>query len=118
MPSTDQMPLKVLDSLSVPHELAASPFHKTSSMDYFVKHFKEITKTEITLKENAYDSVITDSIKKMYWGKSYIETTNNASVDGLLLNYAIINDNNIVLRNNIRIGQPAKDVFEILKVGV
>lgn len=52
----------------------------------------------------------------MFWGKSYIETTSNISSKRLFLNYAIINDNNIVLRNNIRIGQTIKEVFAELKI--
>lgn len=104
------VPVK-LDSLSVPHELANSPFHKTSSIDYFKKHFKEVTKTEVTLKTNEQDDAITDTIKKLYWGKSYIETINNVSINRILLNYAILNDNNVVLKNNIRIGQTVQEVF-------
>ncbi len=113
--SESQVPI-ILDSLSIGHELANAPFHNTSNIDYFKKHFKEVTKTEITLKKNEQDDNVTDTIKKVFWGKSYIETINNISINRLLLSYAIINDNNVVLKNNIRIGQSTQEVCETLKV--
>lgn len=104
----------LLDSITVKHALVNAPFHNTDEMAYFRKIMPNHTERRIELKQNAYDETVTDTITTLHWGKSYLETVTNATMDNTFLNYVIINDNNIVLKNSIRIGQDFKTVCEAL----
>jgi hypothetical protein len=103
-----------LDSILVRHALVNAPFHNTDEMAYFRKIMPKRTERKVELKPNIHDGTVTDTLTTLHWGKSYLETISNATMERSLLNYVIMNDNNIVLKNNIRIGQDLKTVCEAL----
>lgn len=104
-----------LDSIIVENEFVYTPFDKFDNMEYFQKMISKNTKINVELREGNYENA-KDTIKTIYWGKSYIETQNNKNFNSVLLVSAIIADNNIVLRNNIRIGQDIKIVCNTFKI--
>lgn len=73
-----------------------------------------MTKSSKDLKPNKHDETIIDTLKTIYWGKSYIKTLTNNSIDRTLLQYASIDNNLISIRNNVRIGQGVEQVFKSL----
>ena len=104
----------ILDSIIVENKFVNTPFDKNDDMKYFNKIISKQTKVNVELKEG-YEENVMDTVKTIYWDKSYIEILTNKTTDRFL-QYAIINDNNIVLRNNIRIGQDLKTVCSAFNI--
>jgi len=104
------------DSIIVENKFVNTPFDKDDEIIYFKKIMPKRTKIDVELKKNEYDENVIDTVKTIYWGKSYIETKTNNNSDRIFMQYAIINDNNIVLRNNIRIGQDLKTVCSTFNI--
>jgi hypothetical protein len=106
----------VLDSLSMENDFANSPFDKVDNIKYFNSILKNHTKIKVKIESNQYDADINDTIKIIYFDKSIIKTLTNKSINKILFTDVVINDNNIVLKNDIRIGQSTEKVFESLKI--
>lgn len=104
------------DSISVENNFVNEVFGKNDFMLYFNKMSNAVTKQTIELKPNEYDETIVDTVKTLYWGKSYIITVNNNSINGVSINAAFINDNTISISNNIKIGNSLKQVCDTYKI--
>ena len=68
------------------------------------------------LEPNQHDDNMMDTLKTIYWGKSYIQTLNNISIDKTMLLFATIKDKRFALRNNLRVGMTIEQVFKAFNV--
>ena len=103
------------DSVTIQHEFANAPFDKVNDMNYFKMKMQESSKTIVELEKNLHDPSVKDTIKTIYWGKSYIQTLRNEAMEEPLLIKVVIKDNNLTLRNGLKIGKPSSDVFKYFK---
>jgi len=104
------------DSLSIEDWLVQSPFETKDEYLYFKKKLKSSTKTIVTLSPNKHDQTVTDTLKTIYWGESYIQTLNNVSIDKTMLLFASLKERQFSLKNNIRVGMSIDQVFKAFKV--
>ncbi len=112
-PIPDSRPV---DSVTVEHEfMINSPFNDGSEIDYFKSLMNKSTKTTIVLEKNKYEEKYIDTIKTIEWGKSSIETITIHS-GKVLLRYVSIDDNNFELKNKIKVGHTAENVFHSFNV--
>ncbi len=104
------------DSLSIEDWLVQSPFETKDEYLYFKKQLKSSTKTIVELEPNQHDDNMMDTLKTIYWGKSFIQTLNNISIDKTMLLFATIKDKRFALRNNLRVGMTIEQVFKAFNV--
>lgn len=120
MSATDSSDVAVIglpaDSVTTQHKFAKAPFDKNDDMAYFSMKMRESTKTETELKTNKYDPSVKDTIKTIYWDKSYIKTLTNKTMDHTIVIEVNIKDNNLLLSNGLKIGQSASEVFKSFKI--
>ena len=107
---------KTLDSVSVENAfLLNSPFTDGDETDYFAKKAKVSTKTTSSKEKSKYDETKLNTIKTIEWGKSHIQTLTTSS-GKVLLQFAMVEDSNLVLKNGIKVGDNAEKVFSTFKV--
>ena len=104
----------VLDSVTIQDKFAQSPFDKINDLNYFANKLKQATNVKTKLLKDYMTIGSTDTIKETFWGNSFIQTLGNRQVnkDAYLLS-VVINDNNISINKDIKIGQTAEAVFKI-----
>ena len=73
----------ILDSIIVENKFVNTPFDKNDDMKYFNKIISKKTKVNVELKEG-YEENVMDTVKTIYWDKSYIEILTNKTTDRFL----------------------------------